>query len=480
MKNEAPETVQAIRAKAAPYNPRTITPAQEKMLAAAMTEFGDLGGLVVNVKTGRVVGGHQRLKQLDPSWPVVKKSYTDKTGTVALGYVETPRGRWAYREVDWPEAKEKAANIAANKHGGAFDIPKLKDILVEIQAAEIPLELTGFDADDLAEMLAEEGAAIPENVDDLPPPMAQSKTKRGDVWICGDHRVMCGDSTSAADISRLMGDDRAALYFSDPPYGVSYEGGGFDVIKGDHKRDDDLYNLVTGALKQAVAHTTPGAAFYIWHASSTRREFEDAMRDAGLIEKQYLIWVKNSIVLGHADYHWTHEPCFYAGKEGQKVAFHGDRTQSTVWRATLKKRDGLATTLGQALLLTDGKGGQIALTPRMPKGKKTRTARLVEGQTMRIEIPSNSVDVLEVGRDLDGYKHPTQKPVALSMVAIANSTKPGEIVLDTFSGSGSTLLGCEATGRRGRVMDLDPTYAWVAVERWQDLTGRKAFVEKGA
>lgn len=138
--------------KAAPYNPRTITDHKLKMLGAAMKEYGDLSGIVINVRTGNLVGGHQRVKHLDPSWPVTREAHSDNVGTIAVGHIETPWGRWAYREVDWSERKELAANIAANKHGGFFDIPKLKDMIVEIDDGSVDLELTGFETAELDAM----------------------------------------------------------------------------------------------------------------------------------------------------------------------------------------------------------------------------------------------------------------------------------------------------------------------------------------
>ena len=156
--------------RAAPYNPRTITEKQLDMLKKSMEEFGDLSGIVKNVRTGNVVGGHQRIKTLDPSWPIFKEPHTDKTGTVAIGYIETPSGRWSYREVDWTSKKEAAGNVAANQHGGEFDLPKLREILIEIDDGTFDMELTGFNSHELELMMTatapdeeeEHGEAEPE------------------------------------------------------------------------------------------------------------------------------------------------------------------------------------------------------------------------------------------------------------------------------------------------------------------------------
>lgn len=460
-----------------PKNPRRISEKRSAQLAKSMAKFGDLSSVTYNARSGHLVSGHQRVRNLQPNAKIETKPHSDETGTVAVGRILSGKNAWPYRVVDWPEETETAAMIAANAQGGEFEDVGLARLVKG-------LDLKGFDMDllglgNLEDILS--GADEPAGaVDEAPGASVKAVAKRGDVWTLGDHRLMCGDSTRREDVERLMGRDRAQCVATDPPYGVSYDAksGEFAVIEGDRKRDDDLYALVAGALKQAVAFSDETAAFYIWHASSTRRDFEDAMRDAGLSERQYIIWVKNAIVLGRADYHWAHEPCFLAAKTGQRPAWHGNRTQPTVWRATLKKRSGLATTLGQALVLRDGAGGQLALTPALVKGKKTRTIRLEVGAPIAIETASDTNDVWEVGREHGAdYVHPTQKPAEVFTIPIKNSTKPGEIVLDLFGGSGTALMACEATGRNARLMELDPRYADVIVRRWEQATGRKAVKE---
>lgn len=460
-----------------PKNPRRISEKRSAQLAKSMARFGDLSSVTFNKRSGHLVSGHQRVKHLQPNARIDKTAQIDDAGTVAIGRIWISGSKsWPYREVDWDEETESAALIAANAQGGAFEDVSLTALVKGLDLKGFDLDLLGLD--NLEDLLADANA--PAGAADSAPSVASGKpnAKRGDVWILGDHRLMCGDSTSREDVERLMGVQRAHLVFTDPPYGVDYksEGNDFDVIKGDEQRDDGLYQLVCGALKQAVAFAVDTAAFYVWHASSTRREFEDALRDAGLSERQYLIWVKNAIVLGRADYHWAHEPCFYAAKTGHKPAWHGDRAQPTVWRATLKQREGLATTLGQAIVLSDGGGHTLALTPNLPKAKKHRSIRLERGVPVHIETASDMADVFEVARDHD-YVHPTQKPVELATIAIKNSTKPGEIVLDLFGGSGTTLMGAEATGRQARLLELDQQYVDAIIKRWQDATQRTAVKE---
>lgn len=471
---KGPETVRQLAG--APYNPRTISEKRAAQLAKSMEKFGDLSSITFNRRTGRLVSGHQRVKHLQPNARIDKKPVlNDPRGTVATGTIVSGRNLWPYREVDWDEATEKAANIAANAGGGSFDDPKLSKIVRELDGLGVDLDVLNLDS--IEELLAEPDADTGSGADATPAAGEAPFVKRGEVWLLGEHRLMCGDSTSRRDVERLVAGEPADLVFTDPPYGVSFksEGNEFDVIKGDDKRDDDLYQLVAQALKRAVEVARDTAAFYVWHASSTRREFEDALRDAGLSERQYLIWVKNAIVLGHADYQWGHEPCFYAAKAGQRPAWHGDRAQPTVWRVTLKARGKAATTLGTALTLTDGAGGGLALVPRLPKGKKARSARLAVGESLDVELASDHKDVWEVERDDPStYIHPTQKPVELAVIALKNSTKPGQVVLDLFGGSGSTLMGAEATGRRARLMELDELHASPIVRRWEEATGRKA------
>jgi DNA modification methylase len=294
------------------------------------------------------------------------------------------------------------------------------------------------------------------------------------MWALGDHRLLCGDSTAKEDVQRAV-DGKAALVFTDPPYGVDYQSGAHDKIKNDALKDDALWKFLKTALALAVKHSGPDAAFYIWHASSTREEFAQAMKAVGLVERQYLIWVKPSITLGHADYHWAHEPVFYAHKAGASPTFYGDRAQSTVWHATLQTGGGderSAIALGNGLILTDGQS-EVYLQPTAPKAKKVRRQMVERGVPMAVVPDPGGTDVWMVKRDFQAI-HPTQKPVELARRAIENSSKAGDIVLDPFLGSGSTLIACEVTGRRCRGLEYSEKYVDGIVRRWQAFTGRTA------
>lgn len=478
---------QVSRLREASYNPRKITKDELRMLAKSMAEFGDLSGVVRNRKTDQLVGGHQRLKVFDKSWPIVitaRYEQPNSVGTVAEGYIDSPWGRWTYREVDWDEDREKAANLAANKGGGDWDIPKLKPLLVHLEGILPDIEVTGFNLDDL-ENLLDRSSEEDQHDNEVPQLGAGGphRVKLGDVWACGDHLVLCGDSTDPASYSKLgLDKERAHMVFTDPPYRVSYEAksGKHEVIMGDRERDDDLVNkLLLPAFKAMSQFSVDTAAFYIWHASSTREDFAFAIKSAGLMERQYLIWAKQGIVLGHSDYRWAHEPAMYCSKAGFKQAFYGDRAQPTIWRASISRSGQSSTLIGPGIVLLDGHGGAMMITTKVPREKKVRRMRVTEGgQVMLQQDGGPSADIWEVAHEprAEAGLHPTMKPVELAVRAINNSSKPGEIVLDPFGGSGTTMIAAEKLGRRARILELDPLYASVEVLRYEKFSGKKAIL----
>lgn len=368
-------------------------------------------------------------------------------------------------EVDYDEMTHKARMVAANESVGE----KLAAILQEVANDPRAGKLTAMTDAQIAALLQ---SAQPEKIEDQEQNLRGKalqrkwKTAIGQVWQLGEHRLACGDATESAMIKRLMNGDQAHMIFTDPPYGVSYQGGGFSVIEGDRKRDDALIELITNAMKRAVEHSTVAAAFYIWHTSNNRSEFSFGLRAAGLVERQLLIWAKPRAVLGHMDYHQAHEPCFYANKAGEKIAFYGDRTQPTVWHAAFAQRKTISTVLGQALVLRDGQGNTLCLLPRLPKAKKARAVMLRAGERILIDVNPKASDLWEVGPDQEQIVHPTQKPIELARRAIENSSRTGQIVLDQFGGSGSTLIAAEHTGRRARICDMDPIYVATMLQRY--------------
>lgn len=440
-----------------PKNPNQHSQAQIELLGNIIKANGWRAAVTISKRSGFIVKGHgRRLAAL----------------YIKSGYIPVDYQDYA------SEAEEWADLIADNRLAelSTLDTGMLVDLINEMDTGEVPVEMTGYTEEDLAAIIAAlEGAddTVDDKVDDVPETQNIPMTKAGDIWFLGPHKLLCGSATDREAIKKLMAGEKGQMVNTDPPYGVSYEtqSGKFDMIKNDDLTGDDLMaDLLIPAFKNYVEFTDPDAAFYIWHASSTRRDFEDAMTAAGLIEKQYIIWVKNAPVLGHADYQWAHEPCFYAEKAGQSAHFYGDRSQRTTWKVVLRDSNHMATVLTGGVVLTDGAGGKVFLNDKPPKGKKIRYIRLSEGKSVCLYPESKASTVWEVARET-GTEHPTQKPVELAIRAIDNSSKPGDLVLDFFGGSGSTLIGAEMTGRRCNMVELDPRYCDVIVNRYVRFTG---------
>ena len=325
------------------------------------------------------------------------------------------------------------------------------DRLLELGA---DIEETGWSLDELNETL-DDLEETPKTVDieklDNAPPLSETvKSRRGDIWICGQHRVMCGDSTSEADVDSLMEGTLADLVFTDPPYGVSYKGTNnpngreWQIIKNDQLRGDQLFLFLLEAFKNIKRYLRKSRAFYIWYANTNHVHFETAIRGVELKPKQVIIWDKG-MVLRHSDYHWAYEPCFYGCHEGENCRWFGDRTQKTLWSSADQGFD---------------------------NWPRERLVELVQ------KLKSGS-EIWTIKRDAaSSYVHPTQKPVELAQRAMVNSSNRGEIVLDLFGGSGSTMIAAENVGRKSRLMEIDPRYCDVIIRRWQELFGGTAKREK--
>ena len=338
------------------------------------------------------------------------------------------------------DEERRAYTLAHNKltMNSDFDIDILNAELMNfdtIDMTEFGFDVN-FDTGDETEVIEDEAPELPE----------EPKSKVGDIYQLGNHRLMCGDSTNPDDVDKLMGKELADLVFTDPPYGVSYKGTNnpdgreWEIIKNDKLRGDDLFLFLLEAFKNIKRKLKIGGAFYIWYANSNSIQFETALEGAELHKKQIIIWQKG-MVLGHSDYHWTYEPCLYGCHPEKNCEWFGDRAQKTLWDFSKKEIADMKKDEMQALL----------------------------------ERLYNDKDVWEIKRDpVMEYVHPTQKPVALSAKALHNSSKRDDIVLDLFGGSGSTLMGCEQLGRKGRIMEFDPKYVDVIIERWENFTGGKA------
>ena len=404
----------------AEYNPRQLTDDQYQQLKDSITRFGLVDPVIVNKHKERkdiIIGGHQRVK--------VAKT---------MGIEEVP-----CVEIELTYEKERELNVRLNKNTGEWD----KDVLANNFDIEELLEW-GFNEEELSipELEPEEGLTDPDAIPEVKEPICEM----GQLWMLGEHKLLCGDATKPEDVKKLFGDDKANLIFTDPPYGVSYTGTSgestkeWDPINGDDLRDEQLYEFLLASFQNLDPYTEEGTAAYVFHASSTQIEFQKALEASTYRIKQQLIWHKG-MVLSRSDYHWTHEPMFYAVKGKKNCIWYGDRTHRTIANPEERAYDSLS------------KKELIAILKQM------------EEQSTTWEIKKDAAVF---------YKHPTQKPVDLSIRAIKNNTKPGEIVVDTFSGSGSTLMGAECTKRKCLALEYDPVYCDVIITRWEQYTGRKA------
>ena len=279
------------------------------------------------------------------------------------------------------------------------------------------LDFDGFDFDFELPEAPEEPILVNEDGWDKPLP-AEPKSKPGEIYQLGRHRLMCGDSTDVTAVEKLMDGAKADLLVTDPPYNVDYEGGTSDklTIQNDRQEDGAFLDFLAEAFYCANQAMKPGAAFYIWHADSEGFNFRSACKHVGWIVRQCLIWNKNSLVMGRQDYQWKHEPCLYGWKDGAAHTWNSDRKQTTV---------------------------------------------------------------LDFDRPQRNDIHPTMKPIGLFDYLIQNSSRRGELVLDTFGGSGTAIMACEQDDRTCYTMELDPRYVDAIIDRWQTFTGEKAVLLNG-
>lgn len=385
-----------------PYakNSRTHDDAQVAQIAASIKEFGWTNPILIDGEKG-IIAGHGRLM-------AARKLKMDKVPVIELHGMT--------------EAQKKAYVIADNRLAlnAGWDNAMLSIELQDLENEGFDLSLTSFDKDELDALLnpieETEGLTDEDAVPDVPD---EPKTKLGDVYILGNHRLMCGDSTSIDAVEKLLQSQKADLLFTDPPYGVSYEGGHNKKkrqgIIADTLQGEDLTDLFYESLSTAITWLKDGAALYVWYASGKSIETYASLAKLPLKLRAVIQWYKVKSGLGAfmSQYIPNCEPCMYLHKEGCSPSWYGPTNEKTVWE--LKKES------------------------------------------------TNSY-------------HPTQKPVELPERAITNSTKQGDIVLDLFGGSGSTLIACEKIGRCARVMELDPKYCDVIVKRWEDFTGKKAIL----
>lgn len=321
------------------------------------------------------------------------------------------------------EAQKKAYILADNRYAqdAGWDEELLRIEIESLQGADFDVSLTGFDGDEIADLFKDENDTAVQNDDfDLSAALEKAAfVEKGDVWTVGRHTLMCGDATSEADVAKLMGGRKANLILTDPPYGVSFQSADGLSIQNDSIRGEEFYQFLLSAFQNMASVLEKGGAAYVFHADTEGLNFRRAFVDAGFHLAGCCIWVKNSLVLGRSDYQWQHEPVLYGFLQNGKHPWYSDRKQTTIWNFDKPKRN---------------------------------------------------------------KNHPTSKPLDLLAYPIGNSTQENAVVIDTFGGSGSTMMACEQTGRICYTMELDEKYASVILRRYVEDGGNPddVYVERGS
>jgi DNA modification methylase len=352
------------------------------------------------------------------------------------------------------ETQRRAYVIADNKLAlnAGWDDELLRLELGALRDGGFEIGLVGFSSDELDALFIgdvdEEGLT---GDDDVPDVGAVPVSCLGDIWVLGDHRVMCGDSTSVSAVEDLCGGDLVDCCWTDPPYNVNYEGSA-GKIENDNMSDEAFREFLRGAFISAFAVLRAGGPIYVAHADTEGENFRAAFREAGFKLSGCLIWVKNSLVLGRSDYQWRHEPILYGWKPGAAHSWFGGRAKTTVAEMAdapfvIMPDGSVQIEVGESFLRISG---------------DNLMAEEVLPSTVRAEKPRRNSE------------HPTMKPVELVLGQLKNSSKRGDRVLDLFGGSGSTLIACQKSGRRARLMEFDPKFVDVIVRRWEQFSGRKA------
>ena len=378
--------------KLVPYvnNARTHSPEQLAKLRSSLREFGFINPVIID-RDLNVIAGHGRIA-------AAKEEGITEVPCVFVDYLT--------------EAQKKAYILADNRMAldAGWDEELLRIEIESLQGTDFDVSLTGFGEDEIADLFAGDGEKDVKDDDfDLSAALEKAAfVERGDIWTVGRHRLMCGDATSAEDVSALMDGKKANLIVTDPPYNVAFKSGSGLSIQNDSMENGEFYTFLYNSFSCMVEHLESGGAAYVFHADTEGLNFRKAFVDAGFHLAGVCIWVKNSLVLGRSDYQWQHEPVLYGFLKNGKHPWYSDRKQTTIWNYDKPKRN---------------------------------------------------------------KNHPTSKPLDLLGYPISNSSQENAIVLDTFGGSGSTMMACEQTNRICHMMELDEKYASVILRRYVEDTG---------
>ena len=380
--------------KLVPYinNARTHSPEQLTKLRSSLREFGFINPVIID-RDYNIIAGHGRVL-------AAKEEGIMEVPCVFVDYLT--------------EAQKKAYILADNRMAldAGWDEELLRIEIESLQGEDFDVSLTGFEEQELADLFAIEGDKAAKDDDfDLSAALEKASfVERGDLWIVGRHRLLCGDATRTEDVERLMDGKKANLIVTDPPYGVSFKSSDGLTIQNDSMKDEEFYTFLLTAFQCMAEHLENGGSAYVFHADTEGLNFRKAFIDAGFHLAGVCIWVKNSLVLGRSDYQWQHEPVLFGWKKGGKHSWYSDRRQTTIWNYDKPKRN---------------------------------------------------------------KNHPTSKPLDLLGYPICNSSQENAIILDTFGGSGSTLMACEQLNRICHMMELDEKYASVILRRYVEDTGDK-------
>ena len=380
--------------KLVPYinNARTHSPEQLTKLRSSLREFGFINPVIID-RDYNIIAGHGRVL-------AAKEEVIMEIPCVFVDYLT--------------EAQKKAYILADNRMAldAGWDEELLRIEIESLQGEDFDVSLTGFEEQELADLFAIEGDKAAKDDDfDLSAALEKASfVERGDLWIVGRHRLVCGDATRTEDVERLMDGKKANLIVTDPPYGVSFKSSDGLTIQNDSMKDEEFYTFLLTAFQCMAEHLENGGSAYVFHADTEGLNFRKAFIDAGFHLAGVCIWVKNSLVLGRSDYQWQHEPVLFGWKKGGKHSWYSDRRQTTIWNYDKPKRN---------------------------------------------------------------KNHPTSKPLDLLGYPICNSSQENAIILDTFGGSGSTLMACEQLNRICHMMELDEKYASVILRRYVEDTGDK-------
>ena len=387
--------------KLIPYvnNARTHSKEQINKLRASIREFGFINPVIID-RDYNVIAGHGRIM-------ASKDEGIDKVPCVFVDYLT--------------DAQKKAYILADNRMAldADWDEELLKVEIESLQGADFDLNLTGFDEAELMDIFGDDNQSRAKDDDfDLTAALEKASfVEKGDVWTVGRHRLMCGDATSSEDVSTLMGNTKANLILTDPPYGVSFKSSSGLTLQNDSMKNEEFYNFLLASFKCMAEHLENGGSAYVFHADTEGLNFRKAFIDAGFHLAGCCIWVKDSLVLGRSDYQWQHEPVLYGFMQNGKHKWYSDRKQTTIWNFDKPKRNA---------------------------------------------------------------NHPTSKPLDLLSYPIGNSTQENGVVIDTFGGSGSTMMACEQMNRICYMMELDEKYASVILRRYVENTNNAegVFVER--